>query len=658
MLVLLLLASLLPRIPLLHAAAANFGADEAVDALVIKRLLERGEITFFNWDATYYGIAEGLLSLPFVATLGFGPLAFKLGAVAGFLALLVAVFVVARRLDGLPAAIGAGAVLAFFSPQLVLWSTIAAGGYCLVVAWGAWTLLLADRVLPKPGPAGMAALGAMVGFGLYIYQLYLVFASLVALAAAVALVFAWTRARAGASQRRRLVGASALFAFAFLLGWSPYLVRWARGGLGTKQPSYVTATGPQALANFELLVNDIAPALLGANPMARATIESWVGPPAATPDVSWILLALPAIAWGYGAFRVARQIGSRRPASLLQALVVLLVPWTAVVFVLSSNPSGPLATRYLLPWVASLPVLIGSLFARLWSRSRLAGAILLFVFVSLSAGQMASWTLGPGMELWYRSEPLVEVIAYLERHRVQGAYSWYWAAYKATALSGERLIVAPMDDWDRFPPYTHYVDRLERVAYIFQDTEDPQLGERAAMVLDVFRNRLDSGSIRVRERRFGSYLVFHAPDFRRLVGPRVNPPLPLAAPRAELKLMEPPRTATAGETLHIHVEVVNRSDAGWSATGDPLLAGSNRVAAAYRWYDEAGHSLVDNPDRSLLPADLGPGESLRMWVRAKVPDLPGRYGLAVTLVQENVAWFDIATGSVTERVVVEVAAPE
>src|SRR6202030_2251320 len=72
-----------------------------------------------------------------------------------------------------------------FSPQLVMWSALASGGYGLVVAWGAFTLLQYDRVRGRPSAGNLAALGFMIGFGLYVYELFVVY--LAALAAACVL---------------------------------------------------------------------------------------------------------------------------------------------------------------------------------------------------------------------------------------------------------------------------------------------------------------------------------------------------------------------------------------------------------------------------------------------------------------------------------------
>src|SRR5687767_8530232 len=68
------------RVPALYNSVYDFNSDEAVNALVIRHMLQGREFTFFNWGTNYYGIVEGLFSVPFVALLGYQPLAFKLSA--------------------------------------------------------------------------------------------------------------------------------------------------------------------------------------------------------------------------------------------------------------------------------------------------------------------------------------------------------------------------------------------------------------------------------------------------------------------------------------------------------------------------------------------------------------------------------------------------
>ena len=59
-----------------------------------------------------------------------------------------------------------------------------------------------------------------------------------------------------------------------------------------------------------------------------------------------------------------------------RTLLVLLVPITAGLFVVSPNPQDVLSSRYLLPWLSSLPILAAAFLIRCARRSPALGATL------------------------------------------------------------------------------------------------------------------------------------------------------------------------------------------------------------------------------------------------------------------------------------------
>lgn len=658
LLVLLLAAALLPRLPVLWNAAFTLSADEAVNALVVKHLLEGRELSLFTWDATYFGLAEGVLAIPFVLALGFTPLAFKLSAVAGHLALVAAVFLLGRRLYGTGAGLAAAALLTVFSPQLVLWSTLASGGYCLVVAWGTLTIVLLDRQLAAPSRRRLFALGLMLGFGLYVYQLYLVYLAALAIWAAGLALAGRAGAALGSEPRARRQGA-ALLAAGFLLGWAPQLLALLFGPEAGRVPRYDAVGLTQATGNLRRLLFDCVPVLFGVNPAGRPDLERWVGwtLPGALP-LGLLLLAAYLAAWLRGAARAWR-----RPWSV-EALLVLLPPVAAALFVASANVESVLSSRYLLPCLTSLSVLAGGALAWLGRRRRAVAAALAFLLIGYPAVQVAAWAhnreyVDDRLRPVRRHEPIYDVLAYLERRGIGGAYGWYWLAYKATMLSGERIVVAPLEDWDRYPVYTRAVDRLDRVAYVFRTdwkALDPTAAALSRWRLDGFLNRLEGTGRPYVMAKVGPYEIYHGPRGERLLPPALpGLPVPLSEPRAEVELAGPaPAAVRPGERFRVPVRLTNRSDAHWSTSGLPLQAGTLRVSASYRWLAAGGEPLPIEGERSLLPGDVPRGGVLRLPVRVVAPPAAGRYLLRITLVQEGVAWFDQATGSGSAPLPVEV----
>jgi hypothetical protein len=111
-------------------------------------------------------------------------------------------------------------------------------------------------------------------------------------------------------------------------------------------------------------------------------------------------------------------------------------------------------------------------------------------------------------------------------------------------------------------------------------------------------------------------------------------PLPRASLRAALEIVLPPIMA-ANAVVTLPCRVTNRGDAIY------VSAPPNPIELCYRWYDAGGAAYdagrwIHTP----LPRALPPGESLDCAMRIAAPEPPGVYTLAVTLLQEQVAWFD------------------
>ncbi len=88
----------------------------------------------------------------------------------------------------------------------------------------------------------------------------------------------------------------------------------------------------------------------------------------------------------------------------------------------------------------------------------------------------------------------------------------------------------------------------------------------------------------------------------------------------------------------IAVTMKNTSNTIWPAKA---VADKDAVFVSYHW--RLNGSFVDNYDgvRTELPHDIVPGEQITVAnVHIVTPNKPGAYQLELTLVQENVAWFE------------------
>jgi SAM-dependent methyltransferase len=94
-----------------------------------------------------------------------------------------------------------------------------------------------------------------------------------------------------------------------------------------------------------------------------------------------------------------------------------------------------------------------------------------------------------------------------------------------------------------------------------------------------------------------------------------------------------PSEAGPGEELRAKVTVRNRS----------FRVRSSRRAdspdyLSYHWLDRRGGTVIWDGERSPLPKDLGAGEEAEVLFRVKAPAKPGRFLLAIEMVQEGRAW--------------------
>jgi hypothetical protein len=89
----------------------------------------------------------------------------------------------------------------------------------------------------------------------------------------------------------------------------------------------------------------------------------------------------------------------------------------------------------------------------------------------------------------------------------------------------------------------------------------------------------------------------------------------------------------AGALQHATVEVENAGSATWRTRG-----AEEGLFLAYHWLDERGNPIIWDSPRTPLERAVAPGETLRQTLRLRGPIPPGRYRLAVDLVEEHRFW--------------------
>jgi O-antigen ligase len=112
--------------------------------------------------------------------------------------------------------------------------------------------------------------------------------------------------------------------------------------------------------------------------------------------------------------------------------------------------------------------------------------------------------------------------------------------------------------------------------------------------------------------------------------------------------------APAEAALYFRPAEVRATDVRVTNTGQMTWTAGGVFHLAYHWYDTGGRKLEDGR-RTVLPRDIGPGETVALRAEVQAPSAEGRYVLAWDMVQERVAWFS-DRGVTPAAVPVQVAA--
>jgi hypothetical protein len=505
-LVLIAAATIAARLPFLLRGSRFFDSDEAVEGLMARHVL-LGELPMFLWGQRYKGVPEVYLSAAALHWWPAGVIALKAVTLGCFALYACLNFRLLTELFSRRIAWIATGLLIAGAPSLVFWTLT--GSAEMVMSFIAGTTLCLGAVAWRRtgSRTGLIAAAFALGFGLWVQQYILYY--LVALAVAAAdwtpQGRAWLRdqlvLRTRPTWLRFVLGAIGAAAFVYAaLGAAAF---FGAGFDVTVSGVRVTVTHPQKMwwiaAALALMATGIfiigqlawttitsvwiapatafllgyAPALLGrlladgpGAPMARmdlAGFRSAVSPFAGTvlpivfgfkspttetlavPAWSAAIIAIAIVASYVGLTR-ARQT---EPATAFRSTFHVFLITTPIVFVLSGAYIDEQSYRYLMPLHAALPVVYAAGIDTAFRRNKIAGLALLSGLVGLFVWQQADW--------YRRLEPDREspaIVSCLDRAGIRAAYADYWVSYKVTFLTGERVILAPNNGVDRYPPYT------------------------------------------------------------------------------------------------------------------------------------------------------------------------------------------------------------
>lgn len=594
---------------LIATARIPWNADQAIVSLMATHILDGRSHPLFFWGQNYGGTIEPHLVAAAFYLFGATPAMFRVTMSVLYALYLAGVGTFVWRFFGRQAALAACAWLAlppFFLPYKGLTSD---GFYEMVALLGLASLflaLLADERLAagRPAVAVLGAFGLVTGLGLWVTPLTVPTAGAAAL---------WLLAGHARSIPGRGVAAWACGGF---LGATPWIVWNLRHGWASARARELApATGGGVLSNIPRFLTATLPIFLGA---ARPNFSSnpYASFPGARVLVPLLVLALvlPAVA------------AARRDRRLRLLFLVLVVLSAGAVTSGRFTPSEP---RFLIAGYAALAALVGASFASLPSR----GSRLLFACglgVVLASNVSSAFHANRHLHDTDDSQvtgPLEPLLAELRARGITRVWTNYWAAYRITFESGEKIVAAPIprEDMDRYAPIQDAVRTASDPAIVLLPPRDA-----------CFRRYLVETGEPFLEARVGSFEIFHGLpvavlDLVRAAGAL---PMPTGAYRPVWSAANLPTRLGSAEEVRVRARVTNEGPCTWK----------NNVRLVASW---AGpHTREDvfmTPNRPVAP-----GETADLLFNLRAPDRPGDYALRLDLEQDGIARFSAKGGATVD----------
>jgi SAM-dependent methyltransferase len=187
--------------------------------------------------------------------------------------------------------------------------------------------------------------------------------------------------------------------------------------------------------------------------------------------------------------------------------------------------------------------------------------------------------------------------------------------------------------FDRYPPDPHGRAPLREA-----------FGRATYDALVAVEDALYARDLDLHAKHWVIYAERGAPDRLRTPAPlrrTGDPPRLQGSHDVEFAALDAPADAAANTTLACTLTLRNRS---WRT-----LSSADGIFASYHWLDATGAVVVQDGARSPLPRAVEPGGECTMTLRVDTPAAPGRYTLAVDLVEEGVTWFSAAGAPMLRR---------
>lgn len=438
-LLLLVLLALVPRLDFLLANNFVVDADEAIVGLMAKHILEGQPIPAFYYGQHYMGSFEAICVAGLFAIFGVSSWGLKIAPLLFSLLFVVLVYQLGLALKDKLLARCMGLVVALPPQMLIIWSSMARGGYAELLCIGTLALTLTVRWLraEKFSCHLLVCVAALLGFGFWVNNQIIYFALPIGIWVTVTLATDWRLGRNGRVRRLTLCGAISILAF--LLGGLPFWLYNLQHGF----VSFGIAKGASLADVWSQLwgfATIALPILVGASRQWQQT-PVFSGALALGYSIlvfAFLFALILRRAEVLNLFRL--QLDRHFPAELMLALFISIV----AIFCLSSFGALVESPRYLLPLYVPYAFLVGNLASELYARVRALAVVPLICVlgIHLSSAYLGGRAL-PGEPFVAKGERVAkdhqELMTWLGQKGIKLVRTNYWIGYRLAFETQEQV---------------------------------------------------------------------------------------------------------------------------------------------------------------------------------------------------------------------------
>ncbi len=443
-LVLIILLGALPRLHLILATNSVIDSDEAIVGLMAKHILEGKPWPVFYYGQNYMGSLEAILAALSFSFFGPGNFSLKLVPFVFSLWQICLVFFLARRFVGRFAAHFAALLAALGPSALILWSSMARGGFIEVVVLGSISLIIAADMLSgrlAPHKMSMFWLGAVLGLGWWVNNQIIFY---IAAISPILAVFLWQHKQS--LFQLMPLGLAAAVGF-FLGGWPFWWANLFQRPLLVTFRELLFAHPAQSgfREHFTGFFQEALPIIFGAR---RFWSDTDIFPYASAFLYAFYIPCFLYVLWlGLKKWRKTTEEAGKPNFSLYLLLILFFVA-TCLIFSASSFGWLTKAPRYLLPLYSILFIFPAIAVDSLQKTKKLHGYIMACMLGTALLGfQLASCYAGglaiPGQPFIYKGERVMEnhapLYAWLRENNYSHIRTNYWIGYRTAFETGEEI---------------------------------------------------------------------------------------------------------------------------------------------------------------------------------------------------------------------------